>query len=568
MEPQGCEASSTAAPQDWQAEHGSLPESLPASAVDRVELITNPSAHFDPDGTAGILNIVLKKNKLEGVSGQLQATYGTGDNHDANASLNYRTTSWSLSSNFGWNDRQSFMAGETDRTQYWSADSTSNSFVARPGDSHRGSLSGSLKAEYRGAKGWTWFTGVNANEGVRDGWDSTATAESWIGGAQDGLSTNALRVEESLSDSKGGDVFFGFEKRLGERDHKWTADVRRSHNSRLSRADFLDVSLVPDATVDEVSTFNGQDNQNTRWIAQTDFERPWGEEGKLEAGWKSTWNEDVSDFDYTEADSTVLTDGIFLPYGLDTVNYAFLYDEQVHAAYVTAGQTFGIVGTQLGLRAEQAFTEARLDGGGSQGREPFTNDYFSLYPSANIFVETDGENTFSLSYSRRVNRPRGRQLNPYLDMSDPRNFRSGNPFLLPEYTNSYELAHQWQRQRTSVTTALFFKDTRDVIRRFTEADTSGVALDLPKFGPPTQRRARAVGHGALGKDGASQLDVKRLPGGQRRVGTGLPFQQRRFSWSSRFFASWTVGKRGNAKRTASCAARRSRPRGASTASPP
>ena len=107
-------------------------ESLPASAVDRVELITNPSARFDPDGTAGILNIVLKKNKLEGVSGQLQATYGTGDNHDANASLNYRTTSWSLSSNLGWNDRQSFMAGETDRTQYWSPDSTSNSSVSGP----------------------------------------------------------------------------------------------------------------------------------------------------------------------------------------------------------------------------------------------------------------------------------------------------------------------------------------------------------------------------------------------------------------------------------------------------
>ena len=120
-----------------------------------------------------------------------------------------------------------------------------------------------------------------------------------------------------------------------------------------SRVDFLDISLVPEATVGEVSTFNGQDNQNKRWIAQTDFERPWGEEGKLEAGWKSTWNEDVSDFDYTEADSTVLTEGIFLPYGLDTVNYAFLYDEQVHAAYVTAGQTFGIVGTQLGLRANK-----------------------------------------------------------------------------------------------------------------------------------------------------------------------------------------------------------------------
>ena len=276
MDLRGCKSSSTAALQAGRRSPGSLPGIFAGERRRPRELITNPSARFDPDGTAGILNIVLKKNKLEGVSGQLQATYGTGDNHDANASLNYRTTSWSLSSNLGWNDRQSFMAGRP------TASNTGRltprpTLVARPGDSHRGSLSGSLKAEYRGAQGWTWFTGVNANEGVRDGWDSTATAESWIGGAQHGLSTNALRVEESLSDSKGGDVFFGFEKRLGERDHKWTADVRRSHNSRLSRADFLDVSLVPDATVDEVSTFNGQDNQNTRWIAQTDFERPWGE---------------------------------------------------------------------------------------------------------------------------------------------------------------------------------------------------------------------------------------------------------------------------------------------------
>ena len=202
----GCKSSSTAALRTGRRAREAFLESLPASAVDRVELITNPSARFDPDGTAGILNIVLKRTSWKG-SGQLQATYGTGDNHDANASLNYRTTSWSLSSNLGWNDRQSFMAGETDRVQYWSPDSTSNSSVSRPGDSHRGSLSGSLKAEYRGAKGWTWFTGVNANEGVRDGWDSTATVESWIGGAQDGLSTNALRVEESLSDSRAGCVF-------------------------------------------------------------------------------------------------------------------------------------------------------------------------------------------------------------------------------------------------------------------------------------------------------------------------------------------------------------------------
>ena len=517
-------------------------ESLPASAVDRVELITNPSARFDPDGTAGILNIVLKKNRLEGISGQVQATYGTGDNHDANASLNYRTSALSISTNLGWNDRYSFMAGETDRTQWWSSDSTSLSLVDRPGDSHRGSLSGSVKLEWRASERWILFSGINVNNGVRDGWDSTSTHETWTGGVLDGLNTEALRVEESLSDSEGGDVFAGFERTFGSRDHKWTADVRRSYNNNLGRTEFTDRSLTPGATVDDVHTFNEQHTRNQRWLAQTDYERPWGEKGKLEAGLKTTWNADYSEFAYTEPDSTVLTDGIFVPYGLDTVDYAFLYDEQIHAAYVTAGQTFGLVGFQAGLRAEQTFTSARLDGDGALSAEPFENNYFSLYPTANLFVETDGENTWSASYSRRVNRPRGRQLNPYLDMSDPRNFRTGNPFLLPEYTNSYEVAHQWARKRTSVTTSLFFKDTRDVIRRFTAADSNGVLLsnfqNLGRQHSEGLEVALMVPLGTSGRLNWTASAYRVVNDGSRLES---PFSSSGFSWSSRFFASWTVG---------------------------
>ncbi len=518
-------------------------ESLPASAVDRVELITNPSARFDPDGTAGILNIVLKKNRLEGVSGQLQATYGTGDNHDANASLNYRNQALSISTNLGWNDRYSFVAGETNRTQFWPGDSTSHSEVNRPGDSHRGNVTGSAKLEWRASEAWTIFAGVNGNQGVRDGWDSTFTAEQWDGGALTGLNTEALRVEESTRDSRGGDAFAGFERTFDTRDHKWTGDIRRSYNSQDGTTDFVDVSLVPGSQTPEVRTFNTQSTHNARWLAQTDYERPWGEKGKIEAGLKSTWNLDNSSFDYTEADSLLLSDGIYLPLGLDTVDYDFLYDEQIHAAYVTAGQTMGIVGFQLGLRAEQAFTSARLEGEGNLQSDPFNNDYFSLYPSANLFIETDGENTWSASYSRRVNRPRGRQLNPYLDMSDPRNFRSGNPFLLPEYTNSYEVAHQWQRGKTSLTSSLFFKDTRDVIRRFTEADTAtGVLLsnfqNLGRQHSEGLEMALMVPLGTSGRLNWTASAYRVVNDGSRLES---PFSSSGFSWSSRFFASWTLG---------------------------
>jgi outer membrane receptor protein involved in Fe transport len=518
-------------------------ESLPASAVDRVELITNPSARFDPDGTAGILNIVLKKNKLEGVSGQLQATYGTGDNHDANASLNYRNSAVSLSTNVGWNDRWMYMAGETDRTQYWSSDSTSLSHVERPGDSHRGSVSGSFKLEWRTSESWTLFSGVNMNQGVRDGWDSTTTQEVWTGGVLNGLSTSALRVEESSNDSRGGDAFAGFEKSFGSRDHKWTADLRRSYNDRLGRTDFRDVSLSAELPFGDVLTFNDEDTKTSRWLAQTDYERPWGEKGKFEAGLKTTWNVDRSDFSYTEADSSILTEGVFVPYGLDTVDYAFLYDEQIHAAYVTAGQTFGIVGMQVGLRAEQAYTSAQLEGAGQLNSEPFKNDYFSVYPTANLFVETDGENTWSVSYSRRVNRPGGRQLNPYLDMSDPRNFRSGNPFLLPEYTNSYEAAHQWQRGRTSVTTSAFFKDTRDVIRRYTAADTSTGILtsSFQNLGRQHSEGLEMALMLPLGKTGRLNWTASayRIVNDGSRLESA--FSTSGFSWSSRFFASWALG---------------------------
>ena len=110
-------------------------------------------------------------------------------------------------------------------------------------------------------------------------------------------------------------------------------------------------------------------------------------------GLKATWNQDVSDFQYTEADSTTLWDGIYVPEGLRVVDYQFGYDETILAAYATAGKKFGLLGTQLGLRAEQAYTSAQLNGSGQLDAEPFKNNYFRVYPSVNLFVETDKENT-------------------------------------------------------------------------------------------------------------------------------------------------------------------------------
>ena len=105
----------------------------------------------------------------------------------------------------------------------------------------------------------------------------------------------------------------------------------------------------------------------------------------------------------------------------------------------------------------------------------FVNDYVSFYPSANLSYTVDDRNQWVLSYNRRVNRPRGRQVNPFVDNADPRNLRYGNPFLRPEYTDGLEFGHQLTTKAVTLTTSLFYKTTRDVIRRYIEVAETGVA---------------------------------------------------------------------------------------------
>ena len=199
-------------------------------------------------------------------------------------------------------------------------------------------------------------------------------------------------------------------------------------------------------------------------------------DGKLELGYKSILRESNEDQQFWQRDSA----------GTPFVQaYDFRYREDIHAAYATWGRKFGALGLQVGGRGEVVYTTAELQGdsadiaaalaqlGGTEAT--FVNDYTSFYPSTNLSYTVDDRNQWVLSYNRRVNRPRGRQVNPFVDNADPRNLRYGNPFLLPEYTDGLELGHQLTTKALTVTTSLFYKTTRDVIRRFISVDDAGIA---------------------------------------------------------------------------------------------
>lgn len=455
----------------------SLLEQIPASSIDRVEIITSPTAKYDPEGVAGILNIILKKDKLEGKHGQVSVTWGSDENHSGSVNGNMRGQKLNFSFNAGWNKRNNFRWGDSERLQAFGGElegaydslSTllSNSYADN--ESHSWNVRAGL--DWMPSSKTTWNLGVRTNQSSNRGVEDVVNLETWSTDAVGGFTRYGL----SSRDNASTDLDLGYEHKYGER-HTLQAFARWSQREGVSH-DSLWQDL-PSAALDSAYLSNANLNDGGNWntTVQADYEKPLDHDGKLELGYKTILRESNEDQRFWQRDSART------PF---EQAYDFRYREDIHAAYVTWGRKYGAWGVQVGGRGEVVYTTAELQGdsadlaaaveqlGGDEAL--FVNDYVSFYPSANLSYTVDDRNQWVLSYNRRVNRPRGRQVNPFVDNADPRNLRYGNPFLRPEYTDGLEFGHQLTTKAVTLTTSLFYKTTRDVIRRYIEVAETGVA---------------------------------------------------------------------------------------------
>ncbi len=455
----------------------SLLEQIPASSIDRVEIITSPTAKYDPEGVAGILNIILKKDKLEGKNGQVSVTWGTNENHSGSFNGNIRGQKLNFSLNAGWNQRVGFRSGNSLRQQSFggelagSYDSLSVLNSTSISDNLRSSWNLKTGLDWTPSSQTTWNIGVRTNQGSNSGIEDVVNLETWSTDALGGFTRYGLSERVNAST----DLDLGYEHKYGERHvlqafARWSQQTSTSHDSLWQD--------LPSTLPDPAYLSNANLNDGGSWNAtlQVDYEKPLDNDGKFELGYKTILRESNEDQQFWQRDTL---DNPF------TQAYDFRYREDIHAAYATWGRKFGAWGIQVGGRGEVVYTTAQLQGdsadiaaalaqlGGTEAT--FVNDYTSFYPSTNLSYTVDDRNQWVLSYNRRVNRPRGRQVNPFVDNADPRNLRYGNPFLLPEYTDGLEFGHQLTTKALSITTSLFYKTTRDVIRRFIEVDDAGIA---------------------------------------------------------------------------------------------
>ncbi|MCX7611900.1 MAG: TonB-dependent receptor [Ignavibacterium sp.] len=436
---------------------------IPASQIEQVELITNPSVRYDPEGTAGIINIVLKKRREAGVNGIATLNAGTGDKYNTSFNFNYKLDGWNVYAGYDGRINKFKSSGSNDRI---SSSSSLSPFLnqTQSGFNKMNSHNFTFGVDYNLDDFNSFSTSLKVR---RNSFDNVSSNLDYTYNAGNVLESKMVRSNSGDRSFNNLNFSFGYKRTFEQRGRELTADFLYSNfnMNRTEDADQMNYIYLPTSSQTHSLRRLYGEGKNNMYILQANYIHPFEAGFRIETGFQSTIRTVNSFSDYFNYDfaNQVFTENLSLK------NY-FEFDEQVHAVYgIFSHRLFGIK-YQVGLRTEQAFTKSRLP----LTNQSFKKDYTSLYPSVHISYEFLPMNEIQLSYSRRVDRPNNRQLNPVVDYSDSLNVFAGNPYLNPQYTNSYELNLNNALGFVFLNTSLFYRTTNGIITTVTKLLPNGV----------------------------------------------------------------------------------------------
>ncbi len=466
-------------------------EQLPAANIKSIELITSPSARFDPEGESGIINIVMKRNFLEGFTGNVTGSVGTWFNkYRADLGLNYRNRWVNIFSSLGYNYNDRWSRGSIYRETFTS--DTSYIIDQISGGNRFGyRLNGRIGAEFTINKRNSLTLSANFGGGTRNRRDSIdyefindqglLTQLDQRNSFENGMRQNntysltyrlefpkaqwpfKAKEEDAQKPKKGGYGGGGF----GER-HELQIDLQFSQNIRSSQDSFNQQSygsnsqvLYPPAIQRTIVNDYRPDA-----MVRIDYTRPYGKDFKFEMGYKGTLRSNRKDFfseTFSYNDNSFVADL--------NLNNDFQYTEQIHAGYITIAQKIKKFNYKLGFRFEQTFTDAEL----FTTNETFTNDYPGFFPTLNMSYSFNPFNQLQFSFNRRINRPGAWATNPFPSFSDPFNLRFGNPFLLPSFVNAAELSYANYSKAGSFIASAFYRYNTGLFERIRIVREDGIS---------------------------------------------------------------------------------------------
>jgi outer membrane receptor protein involved in Fe transport len=427
------------------ANRAAVLQQMPANTIEKIEVITNPSAKYKPDGTSGIINIVLKKNKDLGFNGSVIANVGNDWRSNASLTTNYNSGRFNIFGSYSIRQDERHRLTNDFRQR---KDNLSN--ILSTTKQNISDLSRPLSHIVR--------TGVdfNVNEKNSFGVSGSYNYRSFV---RHEINSNLISDSEGVTtmdyDRSRRDPefekdleFTGTYQHIFAEDHELNIEYTTSNSAEQEDNHYSTSYRVPVSPVKLDNTLIYQGDRESQLYIE--YKNPLSDNTKFETGYvlESAFS-DLNFFgeSFNTSTSTWIKD-------LEKSN-RFKYIQNVHALYATLEHTMGKFGFLAGLRAEQAFVKSHL----ITTETIIPNNYFRLYPTMHLSYSANKNNEFQLNYSHRVNRPEGDELNPFPEYADPLNLRAGNPHLKPEDIHSLEAGYSYKRNSTTFIATLYDRYT-------------------------------------------------------------------------------------------------------------
>lgn len=445
-------------------------DQIPSDAIEKIEVITNPSAKYDASGgQSGIINIVMKKSRRIGYNGNLRAGIDKRGKINTGGDINIREGKVNVFANVNFMQRKSISYSNTERYNLY-GDPLTNVFQRDTPVNNNQFFSGGTGIDYFLNNRNTITLSGNYTQGKFSSTDqlflvTDTLHESGI------ISSNGIRNtgSERQFQNVGGSLLF--KHLFPKEDNTLTADLNynqsTSDNSSSNLTQYYDPQQMPVGSQGRQEQEGG--GTNRYFTAQTDYDNVLKENVKIEAGARAALRHFTA-----ENHVYVYNDSLdYLVEVPDINNYA--YDDQVYAGYATFSSDYGKFQYQAGLRVESSFYSGTLTNEG----ESFRNNFpLSLFPSGFISYAITDERSLQLSYSRRIDRPTFFQLMPFIDYSDSLNLQQGNPDLLPQFTNTFELSFDQNFNKSNnLQATAYFKYTNNLITKYQDLSYDSVSMN-------------------------------------------------------------------------------------------
>jgi outer membrane receptor protein involved in Fe transport len=435
-------------------------DQISASEVESVEIITNPTAKYNPEGKSGIINLKLKQKKTEGFYGNAMLTMGTWNKYTTGLSLNYNKGKFNVFVSYMGVSKKTQSERYLLRESY---NSDTAHYLEQNADTkldiNLNKFSLGTKMSINPQNSLT----VSFTQNYTDKVDADGTLSEYFDRSMN-LTGSVFTDNSENSKGSSQDYLLGYRKTFDKKDEELTIDY--TYSTSLEDQNQPMVFNYPDYSA-STEIFNHSAYHNSD--LQLNWVLPLSNNSKLESGIQSIIRGTNNDYyqNILESDSWV-----------EDTNSSnnFAYNEQIYSAYSMYSGKKEAFSYIAGLRLEQSL----IDGHQTVNSEKISQQYFNFYPSVNLMYSPDQKNEFQLSYNRRINRPTARMINPFIDMSSPDVYRSGNPNLKPEYVNSFEAGYNRIWNKANVGFTLFYKDITDLINPVSSLDSNGISHIAPQ----------------------------------------------------------------------------------------